>query len=633
LRKTTTLSVLAAAVLALVLGAAFADNKPTVTITKPLAAAVVSGTQVEVEVVYRSNSGEKIVKAEVYVDRQFRFGGDIEPTLSGASRFLWDTTLYSEGPHSIEAAALDAAGNAGSVAVSVKTVNPSLPVSGSPFAVAIVTPAEGQELKGTVDVLVKAQKDEDVRWISYFIDGEFWAARNFPPFSERWDTAEYADGQHLLSVSAFGPQQEKATASVTVYVNNTGSALATAPEEVQSQPSEEVVEMAPLGTVESAAFASPATEEQGSGVSFLEGIALDTGLLASEGYALADAFPANSPSPEALVMLPSAPETTSLPAETMASGPDLGPLGAAAGEASASSNPSESAEAVVLMPGPTSSPAALSEAPVVPAPEAPPETAVPSATPLTVSPEVPSGVEYSVPSETDLTLAALLSLGSASDLRTAPTQPASVATTLPQLPPGTELSVPGETNLTVLPATQTPGQPAEAATGSLVMLPSHSTAEEIAPVAESVSRPALPTNPPSIPNLPIVYYDGEAIVFPDVPAHIYKGMSLVPVRFLIEQKGGTVKWLDKEQQVIAVTWDGNKTIQLQIGSREILVNGEKKTMPIRAYLLPPGRTIVPLRFFSQMLDADVAYDSSTGNLFLSSLASGTQPTTESLTSR
>jgi hypothetical protein len=163
----------------------------------------------------------------------------------------------------------------------------------------------------------------------------------------------------------------------------------------------------------------------------------------------------------------------------------------------------------------------------------------------------------------------------------------------------------------------------------VVMLPANQTQSELAPSGEAAAIP----NTPSIPGLPTVLYDGKAIVFPDVPAHIYKGMALVPVRFLIEHKGGTVKWFEKEQQVEARTADGTKFIQLTIGSKEILVNGEKKIMPIRAYMLPPGRTIVPLRFFSQILDADLVYDFSTGNLFLTSRPSGNQPTEQSLTSR
>lgn len=598
MHKATKLSLAMAAAVLILLGAALADVRPTVTLTKPSAAAVVSGSQVEVEVAYRSNSGEPIVHVEVFIDRQPRFGGDIEPTLSGTSRFFWDTTMYPDGPHPIGAAALDAAGNAGQVTVNVKVGNVPISPPAGQFAIAIVSPNEGEKLKGTVDVLVKAQKDADVGWVSYFIDGQFWAARNFPPFLQRWDTTEYADGQHSLSVSAFGPQDSRATASVTVSVDNSGANLVAVPAESEAQPPEQVVQMVPIPGVDTAAFAPPAESTSSEAPSPLDAVPLTIGLAPEEGSPRsAEALSAPSIG-ETLVMLPSAPEEAALtapPSENVQAAPEAPPSPQPATHGTA-------AEPLVMFPqGP--SPAANPPSSPTPA-TFPPESASASIMPSEA---------VALPSTTQVPLPTSLS--------TLPSQPA----------PPEEFASPSETGLGLVP----PGtaQPPAASPQTLVMLPSGTAEEELTPAAGSALSATSPFNPPSIPGLPIVYYDGDPITFPDVPAHIYRGMSLVPVRFLIQHKGGTVKWFPEDQTVQAFTADGSKAIQLQIGSREIIVNGQKQVMPIRAYLLPPGRTIVPLRFFASILDADIAYDPSTGNLFLASHSPENPTPPQALTSK
>ena len=574
------------------LGAAAADNKPTVSVKKPLAAAVVSGTQVEIEIAYRSNSGKPIVRAEAYIDRQFRFGGDIEPSLSGTSRFLWDTTLYPDGAHSLGAAAVDADGNAGSVTVNVKIGNVHLPMPSGPLSIAIVSPAEGEEVKGTVDVLVQAQENADVAWVSYFIDGNFWAARNFRPFLQRWDTSESADGKHLISVTAFGPDETKATASVTVFVNNSGApTLVAAPEQTEPEASEQVVEMTRLPGLESAAFAPPGEQQAVAEAVALEGIALDTDLLPDAAVASTE-IPAVGPQPaDTFVMLPAPPvsgevvppPSTALPAETEVKTPEAG-TGSPTGE---------EAGALVLAPQlPESGTGALQSEPVV------------------------------APVRPETSLASVPVPAPASAVGTTAPSPAPVVAELPAGLPEGQLALPGGTNLTA--AGESAGESAGAAQqekpspATVVMLPPQSARKELAPLGEGIAPPAAPALPHFTTGLPIVYYDGEPITFPDVPAHVYKGMCLVPVRFLIENKGGTAMWFPEDQRVELRTGDGTTFIQMQLGSKEILVNGKKEVMPIRAYLLPPGRTIVPLRFFSRILDADIVYDPSTGDVSLAS---------------
>lgn len=54
--------------------------------------------------------------------------------------------------------------------------------------------------------------------------------------------------------------------------------------------------------------------------------------------------------------------------------------------------------------------------------------------------------------------------------------------------------------------------------------------------------------------------------------------------------------------------DADKQIVLTAGSRDVLVNGRKSTIDCRLEVMPPGRTFVPLRFVSETLGARVDYD-------------------------
>lgn len=66
---------------------------------------------------------------------------------------------------------------------------------------------------------------------------------------------------------------------------------------------------------------------------------------------------------------------------------------------------------------------------------------------------------------------------------------------------------------------------------------------------------------------------------------------------------------------ISIT-DGNKEIILTVGLSEVVINGGKSTIDCIPVTLPPGRTFVPLRFVSETLEAKVVYDSNTGQVLI-----------------
>ncbi len=96
----------------------------------------------------------------------------------------------------------------------------------------------------------------------------------------------------------------------------------------------------------------------------------------------------------------------------------------------------------------------------------------------------------------------------------------------------------------------------------------------------------------------------------DVPAFIRGGRTMVPVRLISEKMGAAVRWLADTNEV-AITL-GESTVQLKIGSAQAQVNGEPVTLydGIPAMVAKYNgieRTMVPLRFVSEQLGAQVGW--------------------------
>ena len=115
----------------------------------------------------------------------------------------------------------------------------------------------------------------------------------------------------------------------------------------------------------------------------------------------------------------------------------------------------------------------------------------------------------------------------------------------------------------------------------------------------------------------------------DQPPIIENGTTLVPFRFIGEAIGATIGW-DAATKTVKYVF-GNITIVLKIGSTAATVNGVGKTLTVAPKILPSGRTIVPVRFISETLGANVAWNSSTKMVTVT--ASATPPGEKAFTFR
>ena len=99
----------------------------------------------------------------------------------------------------------------------------------------------------------------------------------------------------------------------------------------------------------------------------------------------------------------------------------------------------------------------------------------------------------------------------------------------------------------------------------------------------------------------------------DVPAVNYKGNTVVPIRFVSEELGADVGWNEKSRSAIITTQD--KRIELKVNSSKAIVNGKEQALPqdgvTKIMSTDAGtdsqRTMVPLRFVSETLGADVEW--------------------------
>jgi copper amine oxidase-like protein len=117
----------------------------------------------------------------------------------------------------------------------------------------------------------------------------------------------------------------------------------------------------------------------------------------------------------------------------------------------------------------------------------------------------------------------------------------------------------------------------------------------LAAIALTVSIPAQAQNITIVVN-------GQQVGF-DQPPIERSGRVFVPLRGVFERLGATVVY---DNGVINATGNG-RTISLKIGSNVAIVNGNQEMIDVAPFLVG-ARTLVPLRFVSQALGANVDWN-------------------------
>lgn len=104
-----------------------------------------------------------------------------------------------------------------------------------------------------------------------------------------------------------------------------------------------------------------------------------------------------------------------------------------------------------------------------------------------------------------------------------------------------------------------------------------------------------------------VYLDDAKLTFDQDPVLVHN-TTMVPMRDVFEALGASIKW-DATSQTVTGT-KGDTEIKITIGSQTAYINGSGVSLT-EAAIVVEGRTMVPLRFVSESLGANVKWDSTT----------------------
>jgi len=110
-----------------------------------------------------------------------------------------------------------------------------------------------------------------------------------------------------------------------------------------------------------------------------------------------------------------------------------------------------------------------------------------------------------------------------------------------------------------------------------------------------------------------VLVNARKVKFPDQKPKLENNQVLVPLRFVSDKLGGSLKLKGKEITIVK----GDRTIVLVIGEKTATVNGKPVTLGLAATAVN-GRTYVPLRFISEAMGEKVEWDKVTKFVWIGS---------------
>lgn len=184
---------------------------PMVAITSPVEGTPLTGV---VEVAIDATDDFGVANVTLSVDGVERGSTSMPPY-----RIALDTATLSPGPHSLGAAAWDAAGNAASsaaVGVTVEAGDTTAPI------VRIDAPLPGAAVGGIAEVHVSATDATGIHSVLLFLDGELIGSDyRGPAYAFLWDTAASPEGAHTLTARAFDPAGNVGVAEIGIDVVRT----------------------------------------------------------------------------------------------------------------------------------------------------------------------------------------------------------------------------------------------------------------------------------------------------------------------------------------------------------------------------------------------------------------------------
>lgn len=608
-----------------------------VTIVAPPNGALVGGSNVGVTAQF-DTGGKKVDTLRLYIDGQAYQSVRVGPSQAGSGTFPWNSARFADGNHELMVELLTRGASLARASVMVTVNNGAMDVV--PPTVSFYGVKDGQVVAGETRVSMVAADNVGVTYVQLFIDDNVKLITNTQPFSYTWDTTTVANGAHTLKASAFDLADNKGfSRAITVMVNNPVAAVLSAvinPDPVAPAPAVKAPEAPTTPPVVSVA-AAPKNHIE----------------IADQSV---PALVAPGPAPTVAYAAPRV-EEPSIPAPTkpsmVASAAPRGHLGI---------HSSRAAEPVSIP-----APVRMATAPrfdVTPSDELP--RAVPMAEArVAASPRLAPGMSASAPMPAEIAPSVAESRPAAAParrakavrpaVRMAKAQPV-LSSEMPPPPPSfapaprkavkvnlksveaPELVVPSDKP--AAPAAKAPAHRAKAKAVRVAALPrvsnidnARATCLYVVKPGDDVARIAAKTHIPAdtvrkaagsamtagtqlrIPmgiHMVLDREDLKELVAPRTE----KGVTMAPLRQIVERAGGSVAWDSDRQRVYASR--GFDQVILEIGSDRAKVNGITIVMAAAPYL-EEGRTLVPLRFVENSLAIEVQFDPETNTIYMTSL--------------
>jgi len=185
------------------------SQPPTANVFSPVAGSTVSGL-VSVAV----NAGDNVGVSAVSL---YANGVLVGTDGSSPYQFSWDSTQTADGPATLSATAIDAAGNQGvSADVAITVKNQSTADLLAP-TVTIGNPADGSKVGISTTVSVSAQDDVGVTRLQLYIDGRLVSTAATGALSYKWNARKASTGAHKIEAAASDASGKTTRKSVTVY--------------------------------------------------------------------------------------------------------------------------------------------------------------------------------------------------------------------------------------------------------------------------------------------------------------------------------------------------------------------------------------------------------------------------------
>ncbi|MBA3846050.1 MAG: S8 family serine peptidase, partial [Planctomycetes bacterium] len=165
---------------------------PTVAITAPADGATVAGI---VTVSAGAEDAVGVVRVDFAID-----GLAIGSATTAPYAIAWNTAGHADGPYTLTATAIDAAGNAASARIALAVANGTGDGSDTtPPTIALLSPQDGATVSGDHPVTVQVADDVGVARVEYRVDDVLRLTLTAPPYDVVWRTTNYSEGRHTLA--------------------------------------------------------------------------------------------------------------------------------------------------------------------------------------------------------------------------------------------------------------------------------------------------------------------------------------------------------------------------------------------------------------------------------------------------